>query len=229
MTKQAVIAVVVGVFIILAAGGAFLYSQSKPSVQKPNTTTATEVTKAPENSMAQSTIKDILTSGKSSKCTFTTETDKSQTTGTVYTSGKNARGDFQSTVGGKDTSTHMIRNDDTFYMWGDSIAMGVKMVMSVDDLASKMEGNKDFGSFNPDQQMDIKCATWTQDATLFTPPSNVKFTSIGNMMPTGSMMKTSAAPTSAGSGSSDNSNQCNICNSLTGQAKSACVAQFNCQ
>lgn len=229
MTKQAVIAIVVGVIIILAAAGAFLYSQSKSSKLKQVATTASQVTKAPENSMAQSTIKEILTSGKSSKCTFTTATDKTQTTGTVYTSGENARGDFQSTVNGKDTNTHMIRNGDTYYMWGDSVAMGVKLVMSIDDLASKMQGNKDFGSFNPDEQMDVKCATWTQDATLFTPPTNVKFTSIGNMMPSGSMMKTSAVPTSGATGTSSNSNQCAICNSLTGQAKTACVAQFNCQ
>lgn len=227
MTKQAVIAIVVAVLIILGAAGAFLYSQTRPSNDESNTTTATEVTKAPENSMAQSTIKEILSSGKSSKCTFTTGDGDAQTSGIIYTSGQNARGDFETTADGKETTTHMIRNGDTFYMWGDSVAMGIKMVMSVDDLASRIEGSEEYGSFDPDQQMDINCVTWSEDATLFSPPTSVRFTSIGNMMPTGAA-RSSVAPTSASSNQTGTSNECNICNSLTGQAKTACLAQFSC-
>ncbi len=225
MTKQAIIALVVGVLILLGAAGAFLYSQSQPKNKV--TTVAEQVTPTPNNAMANS-ITALLTKGEKSKCTFSTENEKGNTNGTVYTSGENARADISTTVNNKETVAHMIRTGDTFYMWGDSIPMGIKMVMNVNDFASKMQENESFNTFDPEKEMDFKCVTWTEDAKLFTPPTTIKFTSFGNTAPTDAMTKTTTAPTSSAN-STDNSQECKICNSLTGAAKSACLQQFNCQ
>jgi hypothetical protein len=226
MTKQAVIAIVVGILILVGAVGAFLYSQSRPSSDTANTTTASQVSETPEEGAIQSTITEILAGGREAKCTFTAGDENGQTSGTVYTSGQNARGDFTTTVNGDETMTHMIKDGETFYMWGDSLATGVKMVMNINELSENLENNDQFQSFNPDQEMDIDCVSWTRDATLFSPPTNIRFISIDAMGPTGTTTQTTGAPT--GAAQSGNSNQCNICTSLTGQARTACLAQFNC-
>jgi hypothetical protein len=225
MTKQTIIAITIGILILIAAGGAFLYSQNKPE----NTTTVaqSETTPTPNNAMAGS-ISQLLTSGETSKCTFGVTGENGNTNGTVYTSGENARADISTKVNNKETAMHMIRAENTFYIWGDSIPMGIKMEMSVEDMASRMQDNESFSTFDPNKEVNFKCATWTEDVKLFTPPTTIKFTSFGNMAPTASTTKNSPAPTSSAN-SSDKSNECNICNSLTGAAKSACVQQFNCQ
>jgi len=225
MTKQAIIAIAVGALILVAASGAFLYSQSKP---KNNITKVAEqqVTPTPNNAMSGS-ISQLLTSGETSKCTFGVTSENGNTSGTVYTSEENARADISTIVNNKETNMHMIRTGDTFYMWGDSFPMGIKMVMSVKDMASKLQDNKSFSSLDPNKEVDFKCITWTKDEKLFAPPTSVKFTSFGNTTPNDVMTKTTAAPTSTSS--TGETKECNICNSLTGAAKSACVAQFNCQ
>lgn len=224
MTKQAVIAIVVGVVIILGAVGAFLYS--KTNSQTPSSATvASQPSPTSENSI-QSSITEILSSGQTAQCTFTMADTDSQTSGTVYTSGDMARGDFSSTIDGKENVTHMIKDEDTFYLWGDSLPMGFKMTMSVDDLTSKAQNNPLSEAIDPSKKFDVKCVSWTKDDSIFTPPTDVKFTSFGNILPTGPRTTGAAAPTSS---ASDNTNQCNVCNSLSGAAKTACVAQFNCQ
>lgn len=227
MTKQAVIAIVVGVLILVGAVGAFLYSQNKSSNETPNTNTASQVNENQGEKSTQGTISEILAGGKEAKCTFAADSENGETSGTVYTSGQNARGDFTTTVNNKETETHMIKDGNNFYMWGDSMATGVKMVMNINELSENLENNKGFQSFNPDQELDIDCVSWTRDATLFTPPTNIRFISIDAMVPTGAMMKATGTPT--GAGQSGTSNQCNICTSLTGQARTACLQQFNCQ
>jgi hypothetical protein len=228
MTKQAVLAIVVGVLIVLGAVGAYFYSKNQ-TAKKTATVAVMHTTPTPNNAMQQS-ISQVLSSGKNSKCTFAAAPPSggTQTSGTVYVSGQNARGDFEMTANGKTSTTHMIRVADTFYLWGDSLPVGMKMTMSVNDLASKMQGGAQANSFDPNKKVDFKCVTWTANATLFTPPTNVKFTSIQSpegptsmTHPTGSLTQT---PKTSG-----NQNQCSICSSLTGNAKTACMNQFNCQ
>lgn len=228
MTKQTIIAIVVGVLILFGAVGAYFYSKTQ-TTKKAATVAVMHDSPTPANAMQQS-ITDIFSSGKTSKCTFNTAETSGNVNGTVYVSGNDARADFEmSTSNGKTTSTHMVRNDDTFYMWGDSLPVGMKMVMNINDLASKMQGNPSTQSFDPSKKVDIKCVSWTKDATLLTPPTNIKFTSIQGAVPSGAMMKTTGSPSQAASVTGSATNQCNVCTALTGQAKTACMAQFNCQ
>lgn len=226
MTKHAVIAIVVGMIIILSAAGVFLYSKTKPTTPN-DSTVATQISPTIASNM-QSSITEILSTGETAKCSFTIGEDESQTTGTIYTSGDKAKGDFSTTVNGKENKTYMIKDADTFYLWGDSLPMGIKMAMSVNDFASKASDNPLGEAIDPSKEFDVKCVSWTRDESIFNPPTTVKFTSFGSTAPTGTTRTTgTVTPTSAAS--SDNTNECNICNSLTGAAKTACVAQFKCQ
>ncbi len=221
--KQAIIGIVAAAIILLGAGGVFLYSQKK-SASKPqpnSTTTATSVTKTP-SSMMSGSLKDLFAGGKTSQCTFDVKGASGETKGTVYVADTKAYGDFDMTSSnGKTTATYMIRNGDTFYVWGDSFPTGMKMTMSMDEMASKMQGSTQYKSLDPNQKTDYKCTDWTADASKFTPPSNVKFTDLGGMM-----IKTTGGPTIPST--TGTAPSCSVCDSLTGTTKAACRASLHC-
>jgi len=224
MTRQAILAIVVGILILFGGVGAFLYSKNKPADTTSNATVSTEITDD-SNGNLQGTIKDILSSGDTSTCTFSTSGPTSDTAGTVYVSEDKARGNFVTTIDGKNTNSHLLRDGDTFYVWGDGIPTGMKMTMSIDQMTSAIENDSTYSSIDPNMNVEYKCDSWTEDPTVFTPPSNIKFTSMDSLM----QMGLSKAPTGAQSNPPGAaSNECAICNSLSGQAKTACQEQFSC-
>lgn len=219
MTKQMILAIVVAILILVGGIGAFLYSKNKNANSNPPT--AIETTQAPTSSNLEGSVKDILSSGKTSKCTFNAGDEKGETAGTVYVSGDKARGDFVVSVDGKNTNTHMIKDGNTFYLWGDTLKTGIKMTMNLDEMASKMNSNSSYSGFNPDQNVKYECGDWTKDDTVFAPPATIKFTSMDAMMP-----KTTTAPNANVTGKAS---QCSMCNSLSGEAKTACIQQLSCE
>jgi hypothetical protein len=228
MTRQAIIAVAVGVIIVLGASAAFLYSKTQNTNESAATTVAQNESKSENASM--SSIVDLLSKNENTKCTFSSSTDEGETSGTVYVSGDKARGEFEVMVGKEKTTTNMIRQGDTFYMWGDSFPTGMKMVMSVDEWAQKAEQpqtEEALSTFDPNYDVDFKCSNWTVDATLFDTPKDVKFISIEGMMnPTKTTTDDKTTETSEKTSTTD---QCSICSALTGEAKNVCLEQFNCQ
>lgn len=226
MTRQAIIAVVVGVIIVLGAIAAFLYSRtSLPPAEQ-----AVEVNQEetePENGMSMETITDLLSKGENTRCTFNSETQEGTTAGTVYISGENARGDFETTTDEDTISTYMIRNGDTFYMWGDSLKTGIKMVMNINEWADAAESAQSLegeNMFDPNAQVDFKCTSWTVDSSLFTAPTSVKFISFEGMMgPTGTTEETETSESTNQTGGI----QCSLCDSLSGDAQNLCLQ--NCQ
>lgn len=220
MTKQAILAIVVAIFILFGGVGAFLYSRNKVNAPAP---IAANQTASPTKNNTEGSIRDILAGGKTSKCTFNTTSETGETAGTIYVDRDMARGDFVITTDGKNTNTHMIKNADVYYLWGDTLKTGIKMTMNIDEMSSKMK-SADYSGFNPDQKVDYKCENWTKDETIFTPPSTVKFMSMDSLMP-----KNSSSPTNAKTTAAPSQSECSICNSLTNEAKTACLEQLNCQ
>ena len=215
--KQVVVGLVAAAVIILGAGFVYLFDKTKPASQ-PNRTVATQITPA-KNSVA-GTVADIFKTSKDEKCTFDSKTSDSETNGTIYATANKAYGTFAMTSSGKTTTNYVIRDTDNFYIWGSSLPTGIKMTMSVDDLAKNISSSQYSGGFNANQKVDYNCSNWTVDESVFTPPTNVKFTNFGGV----------ALPSAASSNKTANpSSQCSICASLTGQAKSACLSSFHCQ
>jgi hypothetical protein len=230
MSRQAIIAVVVAAIIILGAGAAFLYSQNKKTAQP--ATTAAVTSPEPTKNLAAMTLLDILNNKESAKCTFSYSGENGESSGTIYVAQQNARGNFDVVVKGKKTTSNMIKSGDTIYFWGNEMPMGVKMNIPVEELASKMQDNEQLKSvIDPNQKIDYKCTAWTVDNSLFTPPTNIKFISMEGIVPTTSKTTTknpSQAPKVTGE-TSGNSEKCAICNQLTGEAKTTCLTQLNCQ
>lgn len=215
--KQVIVGIVVAAIIILGAGGVFLLNKNKPSTSPTSTTSASSKTNH-ENSMASNTIQDLLSGGKSQKCSFDTKTSSGENKGTVYVSSDKAYATFNLTTSGKTTTSYFIRSGDTFYMWGGSLPTGIKITMSLADMTKNTSQYASSG-FNPTAKVDYSCSEWSADQSLFTPPTNVKFIDAGSMVIPSGTVKTPAGSAS----------QCNICNSLTGNAKSTCLNSFHCQ
>jgi hypothetical protein len=211
-----IVAVVAAVAILLLGGGLFLYSKSKPqpSVQPSPSASATQ------NPSAMQSLSEILSMGKTQKCTFSYDgASGGKTEGTVYLAGDKMRGDFKVTTSGKVSEFSLIRVGDTNYIWGTGLPGGIKMTLSAQGLA----GNTQVQQYvNADQKADYKCGAWTPDNTRFSPPTEVKFTDYSSMMP-----KSNASPAPGGT-NSGGSSQCGACNYLTGDSKMACIMQYNC-
>lgn len=212
-----VIAVVVGLVLLLGAGGIFLYSKNSPSTN--TSSTNPEPTKAQQSS-AQSSLADLLLGGKNQTCTFSSKvTEGTSTEGTVYLSGTKMRGDITNTSkDGKVSMFYMIRDGDTTYIWGSSLPTGIKMTLSADDLKNNTgDASKYAGTFSS-VKSDYKCSGWSVDSSKFTVPTNVKFTDVSSMMMHESPTGTSGYQPGAGYS----------CAGITDPtAKAACEASLN--
>lgn len=192
--NQLIIAAVAVLIILLGIGGYLIFGKSKTTTQNTQTTPQTANT---GNSTIQNSITDLFTGGATKQCTFDVKgSTGGSTKGTVYVSGNKAYGDIAMTSNGKASTMYLIRNDTTFYIWGDSLPSGVKMTMDVNEMAKKMQGGQ-YSSFNPSEKADVNCTNWSVDESKFTPPSNIKFMDASGMMP-----KTTGTPTTQ-TGTSD--------------------------
>lgn len=212
--KQAVVGIVAAVLILIGAGAVFTLDKSKTASQPASI--AKSVSPTPNNNM--STVAGIFKSTKNQKCDFDTKTANSEVKGTVYVSGDNSYGEFANTANSKTQTMSLIRNDNTFYVWGDALPQGIKMTMSVDDLGQKLSGSQ-YGNFDPNQKTDIKCVGWTPDVSKFVAPTTVKFLDLTGVSATGAKTSGTQSP----------SDQCSLCNSMTGNAKATCLSSFSCK
>ena len=219
--KQAIIGIVAAAVILVGAGGVFLYSKNKPAPQPSSTSTATEQTKT-ESTMSNS-LTDLLSSGKTQKCTFNYSDENGGTEGTAYINNQNMRADLNITTADKKVSQmSMIRKDDDNYIWGGGFpsGTGLKMTLSADEFTNDTESKK---YFDASKKADYDCSGWTVDSSLFVPPSNIKFSDLSSMMQ--GLMKSETKP--SGTTNSTGAN-CSVCNNLTGDAKTACMSSLGC-
>lgn len=218
--KQAIVGIIAAAVILAGAVGVFLYSQNKNDPE-PNTTAATEQTK--EDSTIASDLTSILKSGQTQKCNFSSDEENgNSTSGIVYMTRNQMRTDVTSNINNNSSSIYVIRDGDENYIWGSEFPnnTGMKMTLSIEEYESSEESKK---YFDPSKKAEYSCSGWTIDPSVFTPPTNIKFQDIGALLQ-GMMKGASKAPTSATGGTSE----CTICNSLTGDAKTACMKQFSC-
>jgi len=215
MQKQIIIGVAIIVLLLLGAGGYFLFSKNSANPTQTQTSATNEAETTTENS-AMSSLLDLVTSGKTTQCNFSVQSEAGTTEGTVYISGEKMRGDIETTTeNGKTTQMYMIRDGDMYYMWGGELPGGIKMTFDVDELKTNTQANQ-YVDLN--SKTDYSCSDWAADASKFTPPPNVKFTDLSSMME--GVDKTMEEK----SGNTDSS----ACDSITdASAKAACENALN--
>ena len=211
------IAIAVAVIILLLGGGLFLYSKNSSS--NPTGKTSTQTAVSPTTTTSQNgSLLDIFSSGKTQKCDFSYKAeDGTSTKGAFYISANKVRGSLDITTNGKLSTMNILRDGDTNYMWGSALPTGIKMTLSANDFATKINTTS---ATNPNQKMDFKCVPWTVDQSLFIVPADVKFTDLSNM---------TVSKTPAANATQTPSSDCSVCNSLTGNAKIACRTGLHCQ
>lgn len=209
--KQLIVGVIIIAFLLLGVGGYFLFGKNLGAPSQNQTTNSNDTsTKAQDNS-AMSSLIDLVTSGKTTQCTFDVTADSGNSKGTIFITGEKMRGDFETTTqDGKTSQMYMIRDGNMYYMWGGELPGGIKMTFNVDDLKTNTQANQ-YVDLNT--KSDYRCSDWTTDASKFTPPSNVKFTDLSSMME--GLDKTVREE-------SENTDS-SVCDSITdAQAKAAC-------
>jgi hypothetical protein len=227
MTRQAIIAVVIGVIIILGAAAAILYSRIDQSSQEANVTATEQSTE--ENEMTMGSIVELFSKGENAKCTFNTSTQDGEVSGTFYISEDKARGTFETSFENENLTTNIIRDGDVFYTWGDTFDSGIRMEMPVEEWADNYsQTQEDNAAFNPNEQINIKCVSWTVDSTLFTPPADIDFISFDGFLNRPATSSGSVDSPSVSENLRDQ-DQCSICSALSGEARTVCLQQLNCQ
>ena len=210
--------ILIGVVILLALGaGYYFYSKNNGGLPGSGT----------EVSSGMNSLRDLIGASVPQKCTFSSEDAESgKSEGTTYIAGGKVRSDFTNVVSGKTTTSHMITDSKTSYIWEEGQKTGVKMTIEEPekgeaDIPTSTESEG--AQTDLDQKMDYKCSAWLPDSSLFNPPSDVTFTDLSEMF-----KAPTPAPAASGAGSSDNQSSCSYCNALSGDDKTQCLAALNC-
>lgn len=204
-----IIGVVAALILLLGAGGLYL-SQNKSANKTSETPTPTKT------ESKSSSLMDLLNLDKNQRCTFKTTASGSSTEGTVYIAAGKIRGDFKTTVNGKDEEMSLIRDGDMNYIWGSSLKTGIKMKVSLEDLSKNQQTS---GFIDANNKLEYNCMPWDTDSSLFTPPSNIKFTDMSSLI----MPKTTGTQT-------DTQKSTSYCDQLKDEAaKASCLNAISSQ
>jgi hypothetical protein len=131
------------------------------------------------------TIKDILSSGRSTHCTYYDDTY--DTTAEYYIENfQNMRIDSVSHMQGKTLLMHYIYDGKSFYYWMEvdgKIIGAMKMISELMNSTSKQtqavyqaQGLNQPLIFNPGVGSNFKCSPWDVDGSKFVIPSGIEFT-----------------------------------------------------
>jgi len=212
-TKNITIAVIVIILLLLLGAGGFLMLNKNTATSNKTATSQTQ-TATVKNEQTRKSLLDLIKIGQNVRCTFKSEVTNGSTEGTVYVSGQNIRGDFsiKTTSDGKTTQTSMIKTGDTSYVWGAGLPTGIKMTVSLETLAANKQASQ---YVDPNQKVDYNCVPWNVDSSLFTPPSNIKFTDMTSLLaPKGTITGTKEQTKTDAS---------SVCSQITDEtAKNAC-------
>lgn len=208
-----------GVIVLLLLGGAyFILGKSKTTPTAPLT-----ANQANNQAVSEKTsLKNLLAGNRNVTCTTSYPIDeKSSSNGTIFVSGKKMRGDFNVMMNGKNTLSYMIQDGTYVYIWTADSAQGTKMKVEAVEKATGESTQKTDQNFDVNKEVDVKCSNWSVDESKFTPPSNVTFTDLSQIL--------QKIPTSAAKKSGDSTQvPSSPCDSITdSQAKEACIKALN--
>lgn len=169
-------------------------------------------------------LKNLLALGVSQKCTYTITEQGMTSSATIYLSGETMRVDSQTTTSGKTESARMLIANKIMYIWGDGMPQGIKMPIPDANTPTSQNTQGNVQMIDLDKEMNYSCSPWSADASYFTPPANVKFMDMSQMM-------NQVAPTGGvGAGSVDvQALQCGACDSLPEPDKSECRQALGCR
>lgn len=198
------------------------------SSNKPQAGNAIPTEGTAENSQGETSTKvgnmlELLKSGNTVKCAFSSNDNNTNISGTVYVSGKSMRNDSKITMENNQTiESHMISDGTWLYSWSSSMPQGVKMKIPDTTQPSTAPNGTDAASANDSgkpqtmkglqSNYNFKCDKWNIDTTMFTLPTNIQF------------MDATTPPTSP------SQSACSACNYIQDAAtKAQCKTSLGCK
>lgn len=161
---------IVGIVIVVGIG-AYMFTQggiTMPAGAPADTTQQAGGTQS-------NSLSGLLALGASQKCTFSSETGTSASSGTVYVAGGSMRGDFTSTSNGQTVVSHMIVKGGTSYMWSSEMPQGIKM-----SFGSSSGGSGSQSGVDVNAQANYSCASWAPEQAQFELPAGITFMSMSD-------------------------------------------------
>lgn len=224
--NKTVLIVVAIVILLLLGGGAYVAMSKKTSPgdsNNANPQTGVNTYAQPTSSSVQKSLKDLLLAGATEKCTYTDKLSSADISGTTYVSGGKVRTDYTTTTSETTVAGHMIVDGTTSYVWTDGQQTGFMMKFDPGKTAPTGGAGERQQSVDPNKTMNYNCTVWALDNSVFTPPTEVKFTDYSSIMipPKGNGNTTTPS-------ASDNSQACSACNYLSGDQKTQCLTSLKC-
>lgn len=196
--------------VAFIVGAALLVSSNKNNDSEVASNTEATAQSAAETSIETGSIKSLIAAGENQQCTFKSNEQDAETDGTMYLSGGKMRGDFAIDANGTKTSSHMIYDGTTGYVWMDGQVMGFKM--SLDANSQTTDKSQ---SIDPNKNYEFNCGRWSVDNSKFEIPAGIQFSEMP-ALPSGSAGASGSADTKAV--------QQAVCNNLPEPAKAQCLA-----
>jgi len=158
------------------------------------------------------TIKGLLEKGLTQKCTITYPDNEG--TGTMYLSGRKFSSEFTMNVGeGQKITGYSVSDGNYIYIWSNASTTGTKMKIDT-ALENAPTGTDTTQGGNLNEELKFNCSGWTLDQAKFTPPSNIQFNDLTNLLP-----KTTTSPQTSEEKAGNS-----ICDMITDPtAKTACL------
>ena len=226
-------------FLVLIVSGCLCGSQS--GTDGTDDSTATTVESSGRGDISQKTtsttsggigqaikgsISDLLSMGKSVKCTVEQDTQAGKMSSTVYVSGERFRMDGK-IEGANPMEFHSISDGQWMYTWSSQSQEGFKMKYE------KGKAQQGQGSNGPDLNMpaDYQCVPWVASSGMFSTPPGMKFTDLNAMMQNlgGGQVAEGSGEGDSGLPSDSKAKMCAVCDSAgNAKAKAQCRTQLGC-
>lgn len=199
MNKKSLLIVVVVIVLLLGVSVFFTFSKlknngllSKIGSTKNLVTTGKTIVDNVQNSdksitdTIKGTFDQLITGGKSLRCTFSENTESTKNESVLFVSGKKVSLEGTTVDEEKNEDKfYMISDGDWAYVWGTQLNTGIKMKYS--DFNKDENGVSNGNSLGQNIFQSLKgtnynCKPWVVDNSKFVPPSNIEFKDLSAMM-----------------------------------------------
>jgi hypothetical protein len=195
--------------IALAALGFAAYSLTRNSSQ--------DADKGQNDSQDSGTLADFFAQGADYSCTYSTSNaNETVSEANVYISngGDQYYMETDYEENGEELTSYMIKDGEFAYTWVSNSDSGFKYTLDAESETSYTPESDDFSNNNASLETafgyNYDCDPWTVNSSMFTPPSDVEFTDVEALI------------------EETQNDACEMCDSLSGESKTQCLASLNC-
>src|SRR5690606_18080447 len=119
----------------------------------------------------EGTLAELLALGGNYECSVSMNAGEVTSSGTVYISGSDIRGDFTSEVMDQSVESHMIQTGGYTYTWTNLMPQGMKLPV----VEGEAQGDTSASGFDASADVSYDCRAWTANSQVFVLPTSVTF------------------------------------------------------